>query len=101
MNIILSVGIAWAVAQLIKILASKKISTFWTPGGMPSAHSAIVGGLATAITIQEGWLSTPAAISYALLVIIAHDAIHERHTFREVVTGILIGIIVVFILSYV
>ncbi len=67
---------------------------------MPSAHSSIVGSLATAVALQEGFASTSAAISYALLVIVAHDAIHQRHTFREVSTGLAIGIIVVSILHY-
>jgi len=100
MNILLSIAIAWLVCQAIKIIHSKKLSTFWTPGGMPSAHSSIVGSLATAVALQEGFASTSAAISYALLVIVAHDAIHQRHTFREVSTGLAIGIIVVSILHY-
>jgi hypothetical protein len=100
MNILLSIGIAWIACQLIKIILSKKISAFWNVGGMPSAHSSLVGALATAVALQEGFTSTPAVISYVILTIVVRDAVHLRHTLKEVLVGLGVGIIVVSLLSY-
>lgn len=103
MNIILSIAIAWLVCQAIKIAISRKTTVFWQLGGMPSAHSALVGGLAAAVTLQEGYMSAAAVITYVLAAIVIHDAVHVRkdHNLTEVAAGLLIGIAVVLLLSYV
>ncbi|VVB80943.1 Divergent PAP2 family protein [uncultured archaeon] len=103
MNILLSIGIAWLVSQSVKILISRKTTAFWQVGGMPSSHSALVGALATAMTIQEGYMSPAAAISYVLAAIVMHDAVHIRkqHTMTEILFGLAIGIAVVLVLTYV
>jgi len=43
-------------------------------GGMPSAHSAMVSGLATAVGIQNGFGSTLFAITFAFASIVMFDA---------------------------
>jgi hypothetical protein len=103
MNIILSITIAWLVCQAIKIAISRKTTSFWQLGGMPSAHAALVGALATAVALQEGYASPAAAITYVLAAIVVHDAVHIRkdHNLTEVAAGLLIGIAVVLLLSYV
>ncbi|MCX6708309.1 MAG: divergent PAP2 family protein [Candidatus Woesearchaeota archaeon] len=103
MNILLSIAIAWLAAQLIKIAISRKTTAFWQLGGMPSSHAALVGALATAIAMQEGYMSPAAAISYVLAAVVIHDAVHIRkqHTLTEIIAGLAIGFFTVIILSYV
>jgi acid phosphatase family membrane protein YuiD len=103
MNILLSIAIAWLAAQLTKIAISRKTTAFWQLGGMPSSHAALVGALATAIAMQEGYMSPSAAISYVLAAIVIHDAVHIRkqHNMTEILFGLAIGIAVVLILTYV
>jgi uncharacterized protein len=45
-----------------------------TAGGMPSAHSALVGALATAIGETAGWSSSEFAIACLFAVIVMYDA---------------------------
>ncbi len=103
MNILISIALAWLVCQAIKIAISRKTTTFWQLGGMPSAHSALVGGLATAVTLQEGYTSPISAITYVLAAIVIHDAVHIRkdHNLTEIIAGLAIGFFVVLALSYV
>jgi acid phosphatase family membrane protein YuiD len=103
MNILLSIAIAWIVCQAIKIIHGKKLSAFWKVGGMPSAHSSLAGALATAVALQDGFASTTAAITYVLLAIVIHDALHIRkhHDLKEVSVGLIVGIIVVTVLNYI
>ena len=103
MNILLSILIAWLICQAVKIILSKKISAFWTVGGMPSAHASLVGALATGVALQEGFASIAATISYVLLVLVVHDTLHIRkhHTVTQVSVGLAIGIITVSLISYI
>ena len=103
MNIILSILIAWIVSQIIKIIVSKDVNAFWKLGGMPSSHSALVGALAMGVGIQTGFASAPAAIAYVVALIVVHDAQHVRkhHNVKEIVVGLLVGIITVALLNYV
>lgn len=43
-------------------------------GGMPSAHSAMVSGLATSVGLIEGFGSTIFAVSFAFAVVVMFDA---------------------------
>ncbi|MDP3964209.1 MAG: divergent PAP2 family protein [bacterium] len=47
-------------------------------GGMPSAHTAFVAGLSTAVGISEGLASAEFAIAFILSLLIARDAIGFR-----------------------
>jgi len=103
MNILLSITIAWLVCQAVKIIISRKTTAFYQLGGMPSAHAALVGALATAVALQDGYASTTAALTYVIAAIIIHDAVHIRrqHNMTEIIAGLLIGFALVLLLSYV
>lgn len=49
-------------------------------GGMPSSHSALVTGLATAVGFREGFQSTLFALSVVLAVIVMYDATGVRQS---------------------
>jgi len=51
-----------------------------TSGGMPSAHSAMVMGLTTAIGIQEGWSSAAFCIAAVFSLIVIYDAAGVRRS---------------------
>ena len=78
--------VAWFIAQLIKVvihLARNKkfdLSFFWSPGGMPSAHSALMTALATTIGLLYGFDSPLFAISLAVAFIVMYDAAGVRRT---------------------
>jgi len=99
--ILFSVFIAWFIAQASKYLFSKTKKSFFRCGGMPSAHSAFVSALCTSVGLVSGFASVIFAVCLAFSVIVWHDAIRVRkhHTLKEVVVGILIGIIVPIILK--
>ena len=103
MNILISIAVAWLACQAIKILLRKDAAAFFEVGGMPSAHSTLTGALATAVAFEAGFASIPAAITYVLLAIVVHDALHIRkhHNLREIIVGLAIGIIVVSVLHYI
>jgi acid phosphatase family membrane protein YuiD len=66
-----------AIAELLrhgKIDLRFLVST----GGMPSAHSALVGALATAVGLTAGWSSAEFAISCLFAVIVMYDAAGVR-----------------------
>jgi acid phosphatase family membrane protein YuiD len=78
--------VAWFIAQLLKVIihfARKKrvdLSYFWSPGGMPSAHSALMTALATTIALQYGFDSPLFAVSMAVAFIVMYDAAGVRRT---------------------
>ena len=71
---------SWCLAQCIKmLLAFMKTRTvdihyLVSTGGMPSAHSATVSGLATAIGITEGFGSPLFAMAFVYAIITMFDA---------------------------
>ncbi len=76
--------IAWAVAQISKtiyeIVRERKIvlSRIVSSGGMPSSHSALVTGLATATGRMVGVGSTMFAVTVVLAGIVMYDAAGVR-----------------------
>jgi len=76
--------IAWAIAQLTKTVyeliryRELKLSRLVSSGGMPSSHSALVMGLATATGRIAGFESAAFAISLVLAVIVMYDAAGVR-----------------------
>ena len=70
----------WMVASLLKmasnLLRTGKIDFQYLValGGMPSAHSAMVSGLATAVGIQNGFGSTLFVVTFAIAVVVMFDA---------------------------
>ncbi|MFH0772130.1 MAG: divergent PAP2 family protein [Candidatus Omnitrophota bacterium] len=79
-KVFLATLFAWIIAQSVKIiinsLKEKRFNFRWLvgTGGMPSAHSAGVMALASAVGIQEGFRSTIFIISLVFAMIIAFDA---------------------------
>ena len=83
-RILLAALLAWAVAQMSKIiieliqLHKLDIRRIVSSGGMPSSHSALVMGLATATGRLEGVASAAFAISIVLAGIVMYDAAGVR-----------------------
>jgi hypothetical protein len=75
---------AWAAAQLIKVFAvlikEKRLDLryFVTSGGMPSAHSATVCALATAVALIQGLDSVAFGITAILAIVVMYDAAGVR-----------------------
>lgn len=76
---------AWMLAQLIKMLLSfmktKKVDIAYlmSTGGMPSAHSALVSGLAAIIGINIGFGTPVFAVALGFALITMFDASTVRH----------------------
>jgi acid phosphatase family membrane protein YuiD len=79
-------GCAWALAQVIKvftILVREKrldLRYFVVSGGMPSAHSATVCAMATAVALIQGLDSVAFGITAILAIIVMYDAAGVRRS---------------------
>jgi hypothetical protein len=77
---------AWFVAQLLKVIIHSlqerhlNLRCMVSAGGMPSAHSALVCALATAVAIVYGIGSGIFAVSAILAAIVMYDAVSVRQT---------------------
>ncbi len=77
--------VAWLTAQIIKMLiaymGSRRIdfSTLVSTGGMPSAHSSMVCGLATSVGLRGGFGTPLFATTLAFALIVMFDAQSVRH----------------------
>ena len=75
---------AWAIAQLIKTLVAllqgkgMDFRYLVSSGGMPSAHSAVVTALATAVGMIQGFGSAAFGIAVILAVVVMYDAAGVR-----------------------
>jgi acid phosphatase family membrane protein YuiD len=75
---------AWLIAQVLKTLTfaylEKQVN--WRrmveTGGLPSAHSALVVGLAVGVGLHDGWDSTLFAITSVFSLVVMYDAIGIR-----------------------
>lgn len=78
--------VAWFIAQALKVLINlfriKKLdfSFMYSPGGMPSAHSALMTALCTTMGLLYGFDSAFFSISLAMTVIVMYDAAVVRRT---------------------
>lgn len=76
---------SWCLAQSLKMLLSFRrtrridMRYFVSTGGMPSAHSALVSGLATSIGMLDGFASPVFALAMAFAVITMFDASTVRY----------------------
>lgn len=83
-RILIAAFLAWAVAQVSKtiyeLIRSRQLSLsrLVSSGGMPSSHSALVTGLATAAGRVAGPGSAAFAISVVLASIVMYDAAGVR-----------------------
>lgn len=81
---LLAASLSWAIAQigktLYELIRLRKInfSRLVSSGGMPSAHSALVTGLATATGRLDGIGSSTFAITVVLAAIVMYDAAGVR-----------------------
>jgi acid phosphatase family membrane protein YuiD len=75
---------AWLAAQLIKtvraLLVTHKLDLSYivSSGGMPSSHTALVTGLATAVARQNGLSSTSFALAAVFAGVVMYDAAGVR-----------------------
>lgn len=83
-RILVAAFVAWAVAQVSKtildLFTQRKLilSRLVSSGGMPSSHSALVTGLATATGRVSGVSSAAFAIAVVLASIVMYDAAGVR-----------------------
>ena len=76
--------LSWVAAQILKTLIDGlrrrrfNLRLLVGPGGMPSAHSALVCGLAAGTWFSQGVNSAAFAISAALAAIVMYDAAGVR-----------------------
>jgi hypothetical protein len=72
--------IAQGLKFLLKVIKNGKIDwSDWDDyGGMPSAHSAFVASLCTAVALQEGVASTVFAVTCIISAILIRDALGLR-----------------------
>jgi len=74
----------WLAAQILKTVRSLaltrklNLSYLVSSGGMPSSHSALVTGLATAVARSDGLASTAFAIAAILAGVVMYDAAGVR-----------------------
>ncbi|MCB1069072.1 MAG: divergent PAP2 family protein [Kiritimatiellae bacterium] len=79
-HMIVTAAVGWFVAQSLKLsinLAKTRqidFRYFVSTGGMPSAHSAAVSALATAVGLQEGFTGTLFGITVVFAAIVMFDA---------------------------
>lgn len=85
-----AVFLSWFVAQFLKVLLGgakqKKFDVRWLfdTGGMPSAHSATVASLATAVGLYYGFRTIPFLIAIIVCLITMFDAAGvRRHLGRQ------------------
>ena len=71
---------AQGLKMLIELVKHRKVNFRYliSTGGMPSAHSALVGALATGIGQTMGWSSPDVAIACLFAVIVMYDAAGVR-----------------------
>jgi hypothetical protein len=81
---LLSALAAWTVAQGLKMILFSVLERrfYWRrlidTGGLPSAHSAFVTGLATGVAIADGLHSSQFAIAFVLALVVMYDAMSLR-----------------------
>lgn len=71
---------AQGLKALVELVRHGKVNLRYlvTTGGMPSAHSALVGALATGVGLTLGWSSPDFAIACLFAVIVMYDAAGVR-----------------------
>ncbi|MEA4910460.1 MAG: divergent PAP2 family protein [Chloroflexi bacterium] len=75
---------AWFLAQFLKVpidwmVNRRFIWTLWfSPGGMPSSHSALMTGTTTAIGLYTGFNTATFALAFAITMVVIYDAAGVR-----------------------
>ncbi len=122
-EVFLSVFASWFISQAVlkTLVRSIKIRrfclhAFFSAGGMPSSHTALVCAISTAIGLNQGFLSPLFAVCLAFSGIVVHDVMLRKkmiqgflslvseqkterkvlenleHSFLEVLVGAAVGI---------
>ena len=89
--VFLSAFFSWLVAQVLKsciMLARNRprtakeilLNIFWSTGGMPSSHSAVVSSLATSAAFEEGVTSTLFFVTLFYALLTFRDALGVRRS---------------------
>jgi len=82
--ILIPAFLAWTAAQLSKVPVEwtrrrrLDLRLWFSAGGMPSSHAALVSAMATAVGLREGFTSTAFAISLIVALIVMYDAAGVR-----------------------
>ena len=77
---LISALLSMIVAQVLKSVYSfgvqgeLDIKKWFSSGGMPSSHSAMVSALSTAVGLKEGWTSSIFCLSVVFSLIVLYDA---------------------------
>lgn len=85
-SVLWTAGIAWAIAQAIKILLTLitekrfDFTRITGTGGMPSSHSAFTVALAVAIGMREGFDTALFAVAAAFAIVVMYDATGIRRS---------------------
>lgn len=86
-NAVVDCGLlAWFLAQLIKVildlalLGKMEWQRFFSSGGMPSSHSALVVAATTAIGMTDGFGGTVFALAVILSAVVMYDACNVRRS---------------------
>ena len=71
---------AQGLKLVIDLISTRRLNVTYllSPGGMPSAHSALVGALATSVGSLKGWSSAEFAIACLFAIIVMYDAAGVR-----------------------
>jgi acid phosphatase family membrane protein YuiD len=83
-KVLIAVLIAWLLAQALKIPTEYLRSRRWmwamifTPGGMPSSHSALLVSGTLAVGLYHGFDNPLFGIAVAITMIVVHDAAGVR-----------------------
>lgn len=78
--------VAWFFAQLLKVIIHMvvqkqlNLERFYGSGGMPSAHSASIMGVTSAIGMTEGYDSSLFALALMIALIVMYDASGVRRS---------------------
>ncbi len=81
---LVAAGASWLISQGVKPvlyrITRRKWDWHWlvTSGGMPSAHSAVVAALATAVGLREGLNSSAFAIALVTALVVLYDSAGVR-----------------------
>jgi len=104
-RIIISCFLAWLVAELIQFigyyLKNKKFSleSVFKTGGFPSRHSAGVAALSSSLFFMEN-ISSLFVVALVFSMVVVRDAF-GRHTLKEILAGIALGLLASAIVFYV
>ncbi|AFQ43059.1 divergent PAP2 family protein [Desulfosporosinus meridiei] len=83
-TILISAITAWFSAQFLKVIVNliviRKLnfSLFFSSGGFPSSHSAMVSALALGVGKYHGWDSPIFAVAAVFLIVVLYDATGVR-----------------------